>query len=299
MRRLLHILVLVMAFGSLGCTAAPATPKELPLPGIPSTITAPADRADYLLNHFWDELDFNDTILSRDHLFVEQAFSNFVSVFPYATPEARHSAVITLLDKAKADPTAYGMLRDITEEYLYSPDSPVYSEVFYLLFLNEYENSPLLDEAAKTRIRAQKESVMKNFPGTKAADFGFTTREGKSSTLHTAADGDILLVFFDPGCENCTELVKFLSANRNFSKAVAEGRITLLAIYSGSDETQWRRKAATMPGEWIVGIEPGTLEEEDIYEFRTMPTIYLLDKDKNVVLKDLTDQQLNQFVENI
>ena len=33
-----------------------ATAQTLSLPAIPAHITAPAERADYLLEHFWDSL---------------------------------------------------------------------------------------------------------------------------------------------------------------------------------------------------------------------------------------------------
>lgn len=262
---------------------------------------ANTEKTDSALAHFWDTVDFTDTVMARDHLAMEKKVSEFLTLFPQATDEGRKTGVKKLLSAAEKDSTAYVMLRNITEDILYDPDAPLYSQEYYNLFLEQYVNSPILDQYAVARAEAQLESVSKNLPGTPAPDFSFITREGENATLleSISKEGETLLMFFDPSCDHCTELIETLAGNDNLRNAATAGQAAVIAIYSGADETEWERKAAEMPAEWTVGIEPETIEENELYEFRAMPTLYLLNPDGTVRIKDLSSSLLNTYLETL
>ena len=274
-------------------TAAIDSVQELPLPNVPMSLRTPADRANYIINHFWDAMDFRDTLRSYSTAFMEQNFSNFISVFPYADGQARQTAVKTLLDKAAGDSAAYVLVRDIAEKYLYDPNSPMLSEDYYILFLECFVNSSVLGEYSILRLRRQLEAARKNRPGMLAADFAYTTRDGNEATLHkTVSEGDLLLIFYDPDCEHCKEIMKELQASKELSNAIASGKLKVLAVYSGEDHDLWKRTVASLPDSWTVGYESGVLQENGSYVLRALPTLYLLDRNKKVLLKDALPAQL-------
>ena len=262
---------------------------ELPLPNVPTTLRTPTDRANYIIRHFWDAMEFGDTARSHNRMFMEQNFSNFISVFPYAEEEARQRAVETLLRKAEADSAGYVLLRDVAEKYLYEPNSPMLSEEFYILFLEQLVKSPILGEYGRQRAYRQWDAARKNRPDMTAADFAYTTREGNKTTLHqTDTDGELLLIFYDPDCEHCKEVMSELQAE----KTLSDGSVKVLAIYSDEDYELWKRTAGLLPKEWTVGYDGGTLQENGAYVLRAMPTLYLLDREKKVILKDVQPAQL-------
>ena len=201
----LHLLSASANIFPQGMSILPAADSipELPLPNVPAVLQTPTDRANYIIAHFWDAMDFCDTFRSYNRNFMEQNFSNFISVFPYADEQAQRTAVETLLDKAEADSAAYVLLREIAEKYLYEPNSPMLSEDYYILFLERFINSTILGEYGTIRLHRQLDAARKNRPGMVAADFAYMTREGSNATLHkTATDGDMLLIFYDPDCEH-------------------------------------------------------------------------------------------------
>ena len=273
--------------------AAADSVPELLLPEVPAILKNPADRANYIIAHFWDAMDFRDTTLSHNRDFMEQNFSNFISVFPYANEQAQQTAVTTLLDKAETDSAAYILLRDIAEKYLYEPNSPMLSEDYYILFLERFVDSALLGEYGTLRLLRQLEAVHKNRPGMTAANFAYTTRDGKNTTLHkTITDCDLLLIFYDPDCEHCKEVMSELQENKALSNVIASKKIKVLAVYSGEDFCLWKRTAAMLPADWTVGYESGLLQENGSYVLRAMPTLYLLDHNKKVIQKDVLPAQL-------
>ena len=272
---------------------------ELPLPNVPTTLRTPTDRANYIIQHFWDAMAFGDTIQSHNRMFMEQNFSNFISLFPYAEEEARQRAVGKLLQQAEADSAGYVLLRDIAEKYLYEPNSPMLSEEFYILFLERLVKSPILGEYGQQRAYRQLDAARKNRPGMTAADFAYTTREGNKTTLHkTDSQGDLLLMFYDPDCEHCKEVMGDLQANKAFCDVVASGNIKVLAIYSDDNEELWKQTASSLPANWTVGYDGGMLQEKGSYVLRAMPTLYLLDHNKKVILKDVLPAHLLLMLRN-
>lgn len=281
-----------------GIAATDSIP-ELPLPKVPAMLREPELRAAYIIEHFWEAMDFRNTSLSRNKDFLEQNFSNFISVFPYAGEQAQRTAIATLLNKAGADATAYKLLADVVEKYLYEPNSPMMSEEYYILFLEQLVKSPVLGASSTKRLRWQLETARKNRPGMTAADFAYTARNGSKTTLHkTASKGDMLLIFYDPDCDHCKEIMGELQADETLTGMAASGKIKVLAIYSGDDHDLWKSTAGSLPSGWTVGYEAGVLQENGSYVLRAMPTLYLLDRDKKVVLKDVLPAQLSQFLNN-
>ena len=61
-----------------------------------------------------------------------------------------------------------------------------------------------------------------NQVGTKAADFSFTDLSGKKRTLHGVKADYTLLMFTNPGCDACHEVIESIKANAIIPKLVKE-----------------------------------------------------------------------------
>ena len=126
-----------------------------------------------------------------------------------------------------------------------------------------------------------------------AANFSYVTRDGKRRSLRdTKVNGSLLLIFYDPDCDHCKEIMAELQANGTLSAAIVGGRMTVLAVYAGEDRELWQETAPSLPERWIVGLDTSDLEEKGLYVLRAMPTLYLLDSDKKVILKDVLPADL-------
>lgn len=271
-----------------GATAGEnARPAELPLPSIPQMLTAPEDRAAYLTAHFWDAMDFADTTLTADRAFMEQNFANFASVFPALTPQALKTAVSTLMAKAAASTAAYRTITDIAEKYLYDPNSPMLNEEHYIPFLEETAGNPLLSEAERSKQAFNLRCALKNRQGTVAADFSYTDRQGRHRTLHTTEAETLMLIFYDPDCGHCTEIMDKMKGDTALRDAITSGSVKVLAIYSDGDRPLWERTKGGLPAEWTVGFDTSGILEHGTYILRAMPTVYILDREKRVIAKDL------------
>ena len=275
------------ADGTAMAAGQPESVAELQLPAVPQTLREPADRADFIIEHFWDAMNFADTLRSYNDDFMEQNFSNFISVFPYAREDARRRAVDRLMSAAQADSAAYVKMADIAELYLYDPNSPMLSEDYYILFLEKFVDSPVLGDYGTLRYRYQLEAARKNRPGMVAADFAYVTRDGRSHMLRkTPVKGQLMVIFYDPECEHCKEIMAALSGEASLKAAVADGRLTVLAMCAEGDRKLWESTVHKLPAEWTAGFVVSDIIESQRYVLRAMPTIYLMDADKRIILKD-------------
>ena len=266
---------------------------ELPMPSIPKDLDS-ANIAGYLLQHFWDGLDFTDTLLTHNRDFLEQNFANFSQLLIISNDStARRNGALTLMKKAEVDTIAYKTFSEIAYHYLYDPNSPMLDEDSFIPFLEIFQDSEFLNEPERERNRFLLQNALKNRPGMRAADFPYVTSNGKTTTLYkTPVKGNLLLIFYDPDCENCKEIMENMAKSPVLAEMINQGEISLLAIYSGENKKLWYETAPSLPKEWTVGYNAGTIEEDDDYFFRASPTIYLLDDNKNVLVKDLSPSRL-------
>ena len=148
-------------------------------------------------------------------------------------------------------------------------------------------SSPLVKEDLRGGYAWDARLCALNLPGTKAADFRFIDTAGRTRTLHSVKAEYVLLVFGNPDCTACRELVESMSSVPEISALEASGRLKVVDIYIDQEIDLWKERMASYPKNWINGYDPDYVIRQDlIYDVRAVPSIYLLDKDKTVLLKD-------------
>ena len=66
---------------------------------------------------------------------------------------------------------------------------------------------------------------------------------------------------------------------------VDAGNLTVLAIYTEGNLDVWKTTISELPKEWIVGTDREEIKQRCLYDLKAMPSLYLLDGDKKVILK--------------
>lgn len=278
------------------CTLVQAQAQQsFPYPAIPDTLRSVEQRAGYLSEHYWDNYNFADTLLLKSKEVTEQGFVNFIDILnrfnlDNASKGVAHKDIaqkgitrkdITQKDIAQKDIAQKGIacftrkafsnaaakerFENLIEHYFEDQLSPVRNDRVYLMFLEEMKNSPCFDETEKERIAFKIKTTNKNLPGDIAINFKFKDENGKEHQLSDYKDQKVILYFYDPDCENCHEVSAWL-------------------------------KQQTIPADIKVLKMIADNHISYIYSLKNMPTIFLLDKENKVILKDCTAQEL---IENI
>lgn len=133
----------------------------------------------------------------------------------------------------------------------------------------------------------------------KASDFVYTLPSGEQASLYALSSNHILLYFYDPTCEDCEALMKRLSASELLKRLIDKRELQVLAIYPDNDSTEWKKHAAHIPATWINGYDKQlTIIPEGNYMFRALPALYLLDRDKNILLREATTEAIEKELKN-
>lgn len=136
------------------------------------------------------------------------------------------------------------------------------------------------------------EAVNRNRPGTKAADFAYVSRDGKTTTLYRTRAARLVLFFFDPTCRHCLDIMDSMSLDTTLRHMSENGKLSILAVYADGDPDLWKKACGMIPCDWQAGFECGEINGRDLYIFTEMPAVYLLDRRKRVVLKDASIEEI-------
>ena len=131
--------------------------------------------------------------------------------------------------------------------------------------------------------------ALKNRPGDVATDFAYTTPDGRSHRLSALKAHFTLLYFYNPDCPACREIKEYIRSSVVFGDWMDKtDGLRVLAVYPDEDLDLWRERLPQIPEAWIVGCDPGhKLMDDRLYDLKAIPTIYLLDSSKRVILKDV------------
>jgi len=263
--------------------SAPREPFRLP--DIPDVLTTPADRAAYLTLHYWDHFDFADTTLIGRPEITEQAFVDFINVLPHTPREHAQAAVDTLVGRSLVCKEMFYHFIELADKYLYEPNSPMYNEELHILALRAIVNNPRVEDVDKIRPRSLLEIALRNRPGDVAADFVFTRRDGSRGRLSEIKAEYLLLYFNDPECDECRTMKDRLAISPVLNRLLESGHLKLLSVCVEGRTEAWKK--AVFPARWIDACDVSQhLTRDQLYDLKAMPTLYLLDAQKRVILKD-------------
>ncbi len=293
------LLLLAVSCGGRKKAAPAAKDRPFPQVVIPAAYTDPDERISYAIEHYWDGFFGGDgrtdsaRVLGVPKGEVEQALANYIGVLGRAPLPQAGKAVSGLFDALAAKQAAdtsnrvYLAMTEMVARYLYDPNSPLRDEDLYLPFVQKMAASPLTKEDMRTAYRYEAQMCALNPRGSVAPDFVMTLRGGTQVRMHSVRAERTLLFFSNPGCHNCKEIIDALQADGNVLNLIREGRLAVLNIYVDEDLDAWRSYMPIYPKEWLNGYDAAHILRQDVlYNIRAIPSLYLLDAEKRILLKD-------------
>jgi len=287
--------------------------QALPFPDVqlPGMIQGPQDRAEYMAEHWWDKFTDTETSYPSDSTLVngvskdevEQKFANWVNVLSMTSYDVASKAVRRLYDRAvkcerkDTSSTVFETFTVLVDKYLYDPNSPMRNEDLYGTYAECLSKSEFVSEGMKQAYARDAVLCALNRVGTKAADFRFEDRKGRIRRLYDINADFTLLFFSNPGCEACMEIINALKGSPQISQLISSGSIAVLNIYIDEDIEAWRSYMPIYPEIWYNGFDPDFIIRTDLlYNVRAIPSLYLLDKEKKVIMKDAVTENVLHFL---
>ena len=264
--------------------------QVFPFPEIPATLTEPEARKAWLLAHYWERFDFADTTLVNNRDITEQGFVNFIALLADGTtPEdLMRESLENWCTGFVGQAHARKVLTKTADDYLYNPNAPFYHEALYGMYLETLLEALPAGDVLRSSYGFKLQLLKRNNVGDRATDFAYYLPDGMRRTLAATPvkGGRLLLVFYDPECESCHAVLGQMAADRGLAEAVKAGKLSVLAVYTEGNEAAWRKALPDMPAGWMVGADHEAVKTGALYDLKAMPSLYLLDGKKTVLLKD-------------
>lgn len=283
--------------------------------------------------HYWDKYDLSDSTLYKpvggvagDDSFsaMETEAANFFALLKTVPDSVARIAVDNYLDRAALASRdgfdAYGQIMGIAEKYFYNVNSPYYNENMLLQFLNHKIAREDIPEVEKSREKFLAFMIRRNPVGYVAEDFEYTTLKGevchlwdrfseyRISVTKPACNGNgdgeeykaekvhfppIMVVFFTADCRDCREGIISLSYSAIVRNLVKEKKLRVMAICT---EGNLSSVSSIIPKDWIAGSDGGYIARNRLYSMRHTPSVYYMDEDGTVLLRDADVSSAIQFL---
>ncbi len=305
---------------------------EFPQVQLPSYINDNTQAVNYIVRNYWDNFfamkvengnNLYGAVHGVDSLSFEKAFGMYAKLLKMARPKDVNTSITELfanLDSLAQLGEKKPLLRVMSnaEHYFYDPNSPVLDEEIYLSALNGILAAQSLSDLDKMQYEYQHKICSLNRVGTPGADFAFrqlvsgTSLPDSSSlmysptppkgyadkTLYKNVKGEYTLLFFNnPDCNACGVILDAIK-NSHLQDLVQQKRLGIVAMYTDEDLSAWVRNREKYPAEWIYAFDHKLiLRDNNIYGLRAIPSLYLLDKEKKVILKDATVDMVINYLQ--
>ena len=265
----------------------------------------------YYKTHYWDGVTFMDERIIRTPFFLPK-LERYYRELMVPEPDSIIKEADYQLLLARSCPEMYKFLLNwLTDEYI-SPKYMGQDAVFVHLF-DKYHSkgvSNWLNEKQIETVSRRAYMLMANLVGAKAADLEMQDTAGKSSPLYNVSADYTVVIFWDPTCGHCKEEIPRMDSVYKASWKLHGVKIYgVLSADSKADQKQeWVKYIREHNlGDWInvyqtkevetaitVAQKPGYRQ---LYDVTQTPTVYLLDKDKRIIAKKLTWQQLDELLQ--
>ena len=276
-------------------------------------ITHPITKQDSINNyafykkHYWDGITFMDERIIRTPFFLPKVERYFRDVLvPASDTIIKEADYLLLLARTNAEMFKF-LLNWLTDEYIY-PKYMGQDAVFVHLFEKYHSKgiSNWLNDKQITAISNRAYMVMSNLIGEKAADLEMVDSSGNPSPLYAVKAAYTVICFWDPTCGHCRDEVPKLDSIYQ-AKWKQEG-VKIYGVLSENEKTKWLAFIKEHHlYDWINVYQTEETKKEiadsqrpgykQLYDITQTPTLYLLDKDKRIIAKKLTIQQMDDLLQ--
>jgi hypothetical protein len=286
--------------------------KAMKEPQIPPVSQQPGGRYDsqyvfqYYRSHYWDGISFADERLVRTPFF-EQKIDKYFNELVVPQADSIIKEVDNMLLQARTSSEMFQfLLVKFVQQYV-NPQYMGQDAVFVHLF-EKYINAgraPFFTPQYREFIDKRAYSLMANLIGKPAADLKLLDTSGKQRSLYELQAPYTVVVFWDPTCGHCKEVVP--KVDSIFKAKWSKMNIKLFGVKVDGSKEDWIKfihehdlknwehvyQSTAQHDEEIKAGRPNFRQLYDVY---STPMLYLLDKDKKILAKKLTYLQIDYVI---
>ncbi|MEO6314902.1 MAG: DUF5106 domain-containing protein [Chitinophagaceae bacterium] len=287
--------------------------KSLKEPTVPPAAKQPGGKYDslyaynYFKGHYWDGISFTDERLLRTPIF-EPRLDKYYKTLVVPEPDSINKEVDMMLGKAAPNKEMFKYLLTYFVQQYINPQYMGQDAVFVHLFEKYINNNPQVDwftEKYKKYMNDRAYSLMANLIGAPAQNLELVDMLEKPRPLYDITAPYVVICFWDATCSHCKEVVpKVDSIYQHKWKQL--GVVVYGVMVDGGKEAWTNYIRDNNLKDWVnvyettaqrdAGYAAGKPNYRQLYDVYQTPILYLLDKDKRIIAKKLTYDQIDEVL---
>jgi len=261
----------------------------------------------YFKVHYWDSISFTDERLLRTPIF-EPRLEKYYQTLVSPEPDSIEKEADKMLLDARTSKDMFQFLMVWFVQRYVNPTYMGQDAVFVHLF-EKYINTgqaEFFTEKYRQFLNNRAYSLMANLIGEPAPDLLMVDTLDRPRPLYGVDGKFIVICFWDPTCGHCKEIVPKLDSIyqakwrkegvKVYGVMVDGGREAWLQFIRDHNLTDWIHVYETKTRQDSVEAA-GQPSYKQLYDVYQTPILYLLDKDKRIIAKKLSYQQLDEVID--
>jgi len=253
------------------------------------------ERINFLKLHFFDNVNFQDTLLLNSNAWANKAIS-YLSLYGNSKLDQKQleaefiKAVTVMLSAAAVNPEIYKFILDYVVGGF---DKYHFDGVITYIADNFQDPFSCEDQARKTALQKKLDNFKKISIGKIAPEIEVPDSIGKMIRLSAIQSEYTLVIFWSSECGHCVEMMPRV---KQFYDSQKPRRVEVLAVSIDTSKTEWTSFLREEKLNWInvSELKGFNSKSTDDYNIFATPTMFLLDREKKILAKPISYRELEQ-----
>jgi thiol-disulfide isomerase/thioredoxin len=276
--------------------------KEPEIPEIPLLSNGRKDSTfayRYFKSHFWDGTDFTDDRLLRTPIFHNKLKKYFDQVL-IQNADTIIKETDLYIEKARPNAEMFKYMVWFATNHYETSEIMGFDRIFvhvidiyYITGQASWTNKTVQENLIKKANRLRPILI-----GEKAPNMIMLDTNNHLVSMHNLNADYLILLFWDPDCGHCEQEIPKL---KEFYDTYKEKyNLEVFSVCSDTSLVKWKKTIKKKEMNWINVDGPRSLSGNyhDQYDITTTPVIYILNKKKEIIAKNLRTDQISQFLKN-
>lgn len=249
---------------------------------------------EFLLVHFFDNIDFNDEQLIRTDILFKAIKTYIEKIVLPRNVGGFNNANELIIAKTNNLKVKNYIISELLEIYETTQLEEVYSKLYY----DYVEGNPsILSQKQQLNILKKINIIEQAKPGSKAFNFSFVDPNGHDKELSSIKTNFNIIVFYESDTKNISSTIKQL--NHIYTTYNKNG-IEIFAISLDRNHTKWKQFLSNNQFEYNNYLIKNGQEKmvQDHYNTWALPSIYILDKNNNILKKPMNVDYIRKECED-
>jgi thiol-disulfide isomerase/thioredoxin len=251
----------------------------------------------YNKNHYFDNIDLNDEKLLRTPILYSRLNTYFTTVV-IQSPDSINKEIDKIIAKCRNNYKVYQFVAVYLFNHFRESEIMGHDAVMVKIADDIYLSGKAdwVTKEFKTDLKKQIDLIRPNLIGKKAENLVMDSYKGIFVSLYDVEKEFAILYFWEPDCGHCKEATPKMKAYYDKPKDYS---VEIFAVCTTTDKTKWTKYIEDNKLRWINGWDPQRISRFDFYyNVQSTPTVYILDRNKKIIAKKLSVEEIGPFIDN-